>query len=633
MKRLASVFLALLVCFAIFSQELSVDSIEPKLSEGADAVFRLRTGHFEITSISGATFSYKEVVTILNKDGAHNALISVGHDKLVKLSNFTASTYDRNGDRVFKSKPSDFKDESATDAGTFYDDNRVRWIDLRQNSYPYTIEYEYKLTYKYLYFIPDWMFVPYVNESVEYTKYQITSPTHLAPKYLSKNIAEPEITFDDGKKTLTWELEDQTGNTYEAYGGALADYSPYVSVTPTIFEFEGYRGDLSTWDGMAQWQNELNRGLGQLPETTISEVKSLTDGGTILEKTQKIYEYVQSKTRYVGIQLGIGGFQPFSASFVDENGYGDCKALSFYTQTLLKQVGVNSYYSWVYGGDNPPKVNEAFPDDLFNHIILCVPIEKDTVWLECTSQTNPFGYLGTFTGGRKALVIKENSGYVVNTTSYDLKDNVKSTYANVAIGEEGNAEVNISSTYKGLKYEEDDLDRYLTFGSDEQKQWLEKVITIPSFVVDDFEFTVSKEIIPRASIKAKLSANKLGSKSGSRFFIQPNLLNRNTFIPVKDDQRERPILRNYAYQEIDSIMFEIPETHEVESFFRPVEVETQFGNYKVEVRKVSGNSFLYKRELQVFEGEFPNTSYQSFVDFYKKIARTDKKRISYKKKT
>ena len=70
-----------------------------------------------------------------------------------------------------------------------------------------------------------------------------------------------------------------------------------------------------------------------VPLETAAYIKEIT--GNISDpkaKAQKIYEYMQHKTHYVSIQIGIGGYQPFTASEVDKDGYGDCKALCNYTR-------------------------------------------------------------------------------------------------------------------------------------------------------------------------------------------------------------------------------------------------------------------------------------------------------------
>ena len=89
---------------------------------------------------------------------------------------------------------------------------------------------------------------------------------------------------------------------------------------------------------------------------------------------------MQNKTRYVSIQLGIGGYQPFEASVVDKTGYGDCKALSNYMLSMLETIGIKGHYALIMAGQNSPELEEDFPSSQFNHAIVAVPNGADTLW-------------------------------------------------------------------------------------------------------------------------------------------------------------------------------------------------------------------------------------------------------------
>src|SRR3546814_15272406 len=82
------------------------------------------------------------------------------------------------------------------------------------------------------------------------------------------------------------------------------------------------------------------------------------------------------------------------AEEVDRLSYGDCKGLANYTQALLEVVGIPSVYTEVNAGDHQRSYLPDFASfGQGNHIILCVPLDGDTTWLECTSKETPFGYL------------------------------------------------------------------------------------------------------------------------------------------------------------------------------------------------------------------------------------------------
>lgn len=97
--------------------------------------------------------------------------------------------------------------------------------------------------------------------------------------------------------------------------------------------------------------------------------------------------------------------------------------------SLLKEVCIQSHYTLVRAGEGESYMLKDFPYNPFNHIILCVPFQKDTMWLECTNQTIPAGYLGDFTDDRYVLLIREEGGKLVKTPRYTREQNLQVRYS------------------------------------------------------------------------------------------------------------------------------------------------------------------------------------------------------------
>ncbi|HEY3429128.1 MAG TPA: DUF3857 domain-containing protein, partial [Cyclobacteriaceae bacterium] len=522
---------------------------------------------------------------------------------------------------IRKIKPSEVIDRSTYDGFSLYSDNRFKAVDLSQGSFPYTIEFEYKIDYSFLYGIDGTYLISGEKTSVQHVSYQLNFPPELAPRYKVLNIqAEPVRKTEKGIQSLTWSFENLKPIKYEPYGPDADKILPRIIAAPGAFEYEGYAGDMSTWENYGKWKALVIKGRNQLPESAKAKVKELTKGMTSQEqKVKALYEYLQSKTRYVSIQEGIGGLQPFEASLVDQVGYGDCKALSNYMVSMLHEADIKGYYTTVMAGDFEYTIMEDFPSHQSNHVVVAVPNGKDTLWLECTSQTNPFGYSGMFTGDRKAFMVTENGGVWVNTPRYPESQNVQSRSAEVFVNALGEATAKVKTVYSGLQYENDGLNFVLNDQYDQQKKWVLRTTAIPSFDVSSFKFENKKDKIPSAVVSLDLNLRKLATVSGKRLMLTPNLMNRNTFIPEKNENRKTEIVRNFCHTDYDTIRFHIPEEIYPEFLPEPVRLKSRFGEYESSY-KIDQGSVIYTRKMIVYKGHYPASSYQEFVDFYKTIS-------------
>src|SRR5271154_594241 len=306
-----------------------VSAIPEDMKTNVNVVIREDVMTFKILSMSKANLHIFEAITIFNEKGKDYATEVVGYDKLSKIKEFNGSVYDASGKLIKKLKGSEIHDQSSYDGFSLYSDVRLKYADLSQSVYPYTVEFEYEKEYKFLFQIPSFVVLPEEKVSVQHSQYSLEFPSELEPRYKAFNISQNPVKGRtmDGLESISWTFENLKPIKTEPMGPS--GMFPKILAAPTHFEYDGYIGMMDSWDHFGQWIATLNKGRNVLPEETKAKIIKLTENlKTPEEKIKAIYEYLQNKTRYVSIQVGIGGYQPFEASMVDQTGYGDCKALS-----------------------------------------------------------------------------------------------------------------------------------------------------------------------------------------------------------------------------------------------------------------------------------------------------------------
>ncbi|WP_315822798.1 hypothetical protein [Paraflavitalea speifideaquila] len=136
----------------------------------------------------------------------------------------------------------------------------------------------------------------------------------------------------------------------------------------------------------------------------------------------------------------------------------------------LKAVGVKSYPALISADYNKEPLDPSFPMSGFNHVILCVPQPKDSIWLECTSKTNDFGVLGSFTENRNALLITEDGGALVTTPSSKPADNKFDITTVVALQMDGSGKT--TSTFKTTGEYKEMMGSVIDEKKDDQKDFI-----------------------------------------------------------------------------------------------------------------------------------------------------------------
>ncbi|HNW97837.1 MAG TPA: DUF3857 domain-containing protein [Bacteroidales bacterium] len=626
------IFLTLLIFITLsinlFSQDYTASQISSNMKEDASAVIRYDQTDIIIESSGKFNEKRKSVITVLNKNGDNYAVFMEPYDKYSKISVAYAKVMNENGAIIKEIKKTDFKDYSSYSEYTLYSDNRVIYYKPLVNEYPYTVEYEWLVKYSSTMYLPKWIPQSSPDISVEKSVFNISTPKEMAFRFKEFNLTRTAgINYEKDQDTYSWTVENLPAFEAEPYSTNLIEILPAVFIAPNKFELENFSGSMESWEDFGKWIKKLNTEKQNLDDSTVAKLNR--QAGSITNKKEivkTLYEYLQSKTRYVSVQLGIGGFQPVDAATVKKLGYGDCKALSNYMIALLNAVGIKSYYTLIKAGNNKNVIPD-FPGLQFNHVIVCVPIEKDTIWLECTNQHNPFGYIGGFTDNRYALVINENGGNLVHTKHYLEKDNSSTSTVLIKVNSDGNADASIKSTSSGLNYYS--CADMLTQTKEEQKKSLYNNLNISDFEINDFNLEKTSNDIPTVKGNYNLLLKQFASLSSTRITIPLNYKNYNVEIPEKLKKRKSKIEIQNSYFYSDTITYVLPDSFKVE--FKPavVDLSMPFGDFTTQIKELNYNVVRYIRTLKIYEGKFSPGIYEDFIQFFKYIDISDKNKFVF----
>lgn len=614
--------------YVVFSQDQALETYEEEDNSQLSAIVDKESLSIEFDK-SEITTNYHLVIKVLNSNGEKAVNTYVHYNEHIKVKNIEALIYDENGELIKKVKEKDFNDVSAVSGGTLYSDSRVKYLDYSSNSYPYTIDFSYQTENSNTAFLPRFTFIKSYNTKVKYAELYVGYQEGENPiNYKIKNDLDSAVKLKEYPDGILFTVKDLEPIKYEVMSPSIINISPLVLLAPNEFKWYNFEGKANNWNELGAWMHDkILSGKNNLNSASISEIKSITEGvESPIEKAKLVYEYVQDNTRYISVQVGIGGIQPIDAAEVDRMKYGDCKGLTNYTKALLEVVGIPSYYSHVESG----RYKVDFEDDFSSinqgdHVILNIPLNEKDYWVDCTSSTSPFGFLGSFTDDRKVLVMTPNGGELKTTQSYLDEDNLTQSTSNVVLNEDNSFSLRNEILSKGIHYGKRLAYAFMPAYELEKKD-KQRWNLFSDYEVVNHHITNHKDSLFLYE-EVELKGNEFGKKLGKRIIFLPLVNIKDTYVPPRIRERENPfqILRGYAL--MDTVKIKIPKGYTVEALSENKDFKSLFGTYQLEM--TSDKDFvIFYRKILIKEGLYSKDNYLEYREFRKKVALAENSKIS-----
>ena len=267
---------------------------------------------------------------------------------------------------------------------------------------------------------------------------QVWSPNH-----------KPTVSDHDGLRTYVWTVpqliptpkpnaDDATQSTPPKDPDEDADSRKLPSVAWTTFH---------SWAEVGDWYRSLALSQSQPNDALRARADELTkDAKTPEDQIRALYEFVSTKTRYIGIDFGVGRYQPHSAAEVLANQYGNCKDKDTLLEALLHAKGFTTAPALIGAGIAPaPDVPSPA---VFNHVITTVELPAGRIWLDSTPSVSPYRYLVSQIRDQKALLVPASAPAELATTPAAAPWPFTANFtANATLDADGKLAGHIQATY------------------------------------------------------------------------------------------------------------------------------------------------------------------------------------------
>ena len=200
-------------------------------------------------------------------------------------------------------------------------------------------------------------------------------------------------TPDNARRVYHWESRNAQSHQI----GAI----PYIPGRAPDVQVSSF----ANWEELGRWYSELEKPHRMTTPDVKSKADELTKGlSSDIEKTEALYDYVAKKIKYISlVSLGIGGYEPHSASETIQRGYGDCKDKTALLRALLEAEGLHASSVLISGNR---KLDLDIPSPwFFDHAMAVLQVGSEEIWMDPSSSVLPFRMLPYQLRGKQVLVI------------------------------------------------------------------------------------------------------------------------------------------------------------------------------------------------------------------------------------
>jgi tetratricopeptide (TPR) repeat protein/transglutaminase-like putative cysteine protease len=247
---------------------------------------------------------------------------------------------------------------------------------------------------------------------------------------------------DDGRQILRWQASNVVKVDPEPKMPGWANVAAYLHVST-----------FKEWDDVARfWWGMVKEQLAETPEIqkAAEEAVAGIPASDVRGRVRAVYDYVVTKTRYVGLEFGIHGFKPYKVDRILARRFGDCKDKASLMYAMLSHLGIKSNLVLLRMRSLGQLAVRPASLAVFNHCILFVP--GLNLYLDGTAEFSGSGELPGGDQGAQVLVVQNDGttpSMLVETPVTVPVDNVTTNTVSITLAQDGSAKIQGQAQVRG----------------------------------------------------------------------------------------------------------------------------------------------------------------------------------------
>lgn len=484
----------------------------------------------------------------------------------------------------------------------FYHDMKYKYYyfhDLKNGSETYS-------SYKKTYSKPEFLDRFYFKDILECKDSKITLKVFKDVEigYILQGADTDGIEFTtqkEGDYTLyNWQLKDIAKEDFFDDAPNVSYFSPHLIFYIKNFKTtSGLQNVLGSPENLYNFYWQTLKDINKADQTALKELtNSLTkDLTTDFDKTQAIFNFVQSKVNYVAFEDGMGGFIPREAADVLQKRYGDCKDMANLLNEMLTHAGIESHIAWIGTRSNNYTYEKVPTPIVDNHMIAVAKINNEYIFLDATGQYTLFPGFTPFIQGKEALLKIDKDNHkiinvpVISSEKNSTKGKIKFEFANEKINGKADFKLNgfvksrLLGQYRNTSDKNEFLKLYLS-------RFIQNITTSNIAITHDDLTQNSMEI------DYDFTLDKWAKHLDNQIIFKPILFFPFSDSRVDSEKRKAPVEYDYKKSLDFEYEFTVPEGYKVD--FKPENFETSNDLIQAKITyAISGNKIIINQKMAI----------------------------------